>query len=396
MLYRQWLETVDRHADRVAVWDGGRSWTFASLAREVAKVPVAGGPVVARTGGVGFLATVIAAWRDEQAVIPVEAGAPEPRLACAPGPEIRLVKYTPGASGIPRGIFVTGPQLAADVRRIATAMNLGPDHVNLGVVSPAHSYGFSNLVLPLVCMGMPLSMVSAPFPRVVEAEFRRHPGMWVPAVPSIWRAWLRSGILRGSGIGLAISAGAPLPLKLERELFEDSGIKIHNLYGTSECGVIAYDGGDLPRSSADLLGSPLPGVSVRIDESSRIWVSSDAVADGYDAPRPDDHLRDGVYRTRDLGSRDDEGNLHLLGTTGDAINVAGRKVSPAKVEAALVATGLVAAASVHGVPSRDPERFEEIVAEVRMVPGASLDALKSAAVGRLQLWELPRHWTVDS
>ena len=394
MLDRLWLETVARHAEKPAVFDGERCWSFRELAEAVDKVPVATAPVVARTGGVPFLATVLAAWRDGQAVIPVEANAPEPKLSRQPGPDIRLVKYTPGASGVPRGIFLTAPQLVADVRRIAAAMSLGPGRVNLGVVSPAHSYGFSNLVLPLVCLGMPLCIVSAPFPRVVEAEFRRHPGLVVPAVPSMWRAWLKSGVLTGSSIGLAISAGAPLSLALEREVFESSGIKIHNFYGASECGAIAYDSSAAPRPAADLLGAVLPGVDVLIDESGRVRVSSDAVAVGYDFPRPDDVLGGGVYLTRDIGSLGARGELRLAGTLGGAINVAGRKVSPAKVEEALTATGLVSEVSVAAIPSRDPERFEEISATVALRPGVGLDALKSAAVERLQLWEIPRHWRI--
>ncbi|MCP5533756.1 MAG: long-chain fatty acid--CoA ligase [Akkermansiaceae bacterium] len=393
MLYRQWLETVERHAGRTAVFEGGRRWSFADIHAAVEEIETASGPVIARTGpGIGFPAAVIAAWRDGQAVIPVEAGAAEPRLTRQPAPEIRLVKYTPGASGVPRGVFLTGPQLLADLRRIATAMELGPGRVNLGVISPAHSYGFSNLILPLVILGMPLSIVPAPFPRVVEAEFRRHPGIVVPAVPPMWRAWLKSGVLTDAGIGLAVSAGSPLPIELEREVFASAGLKIHNFYGASECGAIAYDDSSSPRVSADVLGRPLPGVDLAIDDDARIRVSSDAVADSYDLSRPDDHLGGGVYQTRDLGFLDADGLLRLRGTTGGAINVAGRKVSPAKVEAALLETGLVTHAAVHAVPSRDPERFEEIAATVVLAAGANLDSLKSAAVGRLQLWEVPRHW----
>lgn len=394
MLYRQWIETVDRHADRPAVFDAGRSWSFAELHEMVSRVPRASEPVVARTGGPGFLAAVIAAWRDAQAVIPLEPAAAEPLLSRQPGPDIRLVKYTPGASGVPRGIFLTAPQLIADVRRIAAAMDLGPHRVNLGVVSPAHSYGFSNLVLPLVCLGMPVCMVAAPFPRIVETEFRRHPGIVVPAVPPMWRAWQKSGVLKDSGIGLAISAGAPLPLALEREVFEVSRIKIHNFYGASECGAIAYDFSETPRPTDDVLGTPLPSVGLDVDPDGRLRVTSDAVADSYDISRPDDQLGGGVYLTRDVVFLDNDNWLRLRGTTGGAINVAGRKVSPAKVEAALLATGHATRATVRGVPSRDPERFEEITASVVLAPGTDLESLKSAAVHHLQLWEIPRHWTI--
>ena len=127
-----------------------------------------------------------------------------------------------------------------------------------------------------------------------------------------------------------------------------------------------------------------------------MFVKSNAAACGYDAPRSDDVLGDGVYLTRDLGFLDDAGKIRLTGTLGSAINVAGRKVSPAKVEAAILATGLVQRSKVCGIPSQDPERFEEISALVVLNPGVPLAALKSATAAHLQSWELPRHWRTES
>jgi acyl-coenzyme A synthetase/AMP-(fatty) acid ligase len=240
--------------------------------------------------------------------------------------------------------------------------------------------------------GVPVHLVPVPFPRVVEEAFQQHPTMVVPAVPSMWRAWHRSGILKNAPIRLALSAGAPLALALEQEVFAAAGLKIHNFYGASECGGIAYDATETPRESADLLGSPLPGVRVESGRDGRLSVASDAVATCYDEPRPDDLLGGGVYLTRDLGFIDETGSLRLTGTTGGAINVAGRKISPAKVEAAILSTGLVRRVKVFGIPSSDPERFEEIAAEVELRPEVTLDELKSATSGKLQSWEMPRHW----
>ena len=72
--------------------------------------------------------------------------------------------------------------------------------------------------------------------------------------------------------------------------------------------------------------------------------------------------------------------------------MAGRKISPAKVEAAIMATGLVLRVKVRGIPSSDPERFEEIAALVEVHAGVTPAALKSAVAKHLQLWEIPRHW----
>ncbi|MCU0749624.1 MAG: AMP-binding protein [Akkermansiaceae bacterium] len=348
--------------------------------------------MIARTGGASFIVEILRAWRDGQAVIPVEKDAPEPMLQRHPGPDIRLVKYTPGASGVPRGIFLTAEQIIADADQISSTMQLTPEVPNLAVVSMAHSYGFSNLVLPLLLHGVPLVLVSVPFPRVVEEACRPHESIVVAAVPSMWRAWHRSGILRSTPIHLALSAGAPLVLDLEIAVHADAGLKIHNFYGASECGGIAYDATSVPRPSGDLLGKPLHGVNLSLQADGRLLVKSAAVASAYDAPRADDLLGEGMYLTRDLCSVDENQNLYLTKTTGSAINVAGRKVSPAKVEAAILATGLVRRVRVFGIPSSDPERFEEIAAEVELLPGFTLDQLKSTLPSQLQSWEIPRHW----
>lgn len=394
MLYLRWLETSKRFADRSAVFDGGNEVTFGQLAALAEAAPRADGPVIARTGGISFFVEILRAWRDGQAVIPVGKDAPEPVLSRAPEPQIRLVKHTPGAAGIPRGIFFSAPQIIADADRLIGAMSLTPEVPNLAVVSLAHSYGFSNIALPMLLGGVPLRLVAYPFPRVVEEALSHHASMAVAAVPSMWRAWHRSGILKNAPIRLAVSAGAPLALSLEQDIFDQSGLKIHNFYGASECGGIAWDDSKTPRTSADILGRALPGVSVEIGNDGRFLVRSDAVASGYDSLRGDDVLGNGIYQTRDLGFIDGNGSLHLTATTGSAINASGRKISPAKVEAALLSTGLVRAVKVHGLPSKDPERFEEIAAKVELNDGITLESLKSAAMEKLQPWEMPRHWSL--
>jgi long-chain acyl-CoA synthetase len=392
MLYLRWLETSRRFGDRPAIFEGDHVITFSELLSAANNRPKATSPVVARSGSIDFFVEILRAWRDDQAVIPVERDAPEPVLQRPPVEGTRLVKYTPGASGIPRGIFLNDSQLIADADRIVSAMSLAPDVPNLGVISLAHSYGFSNIVLPLLLHGVPVHLAPVPFPRVIEEIFRKHAAIVVSAVPSMWRAWHRGGILTGAPIQLALSAGAPLSLALENDVFAASGLKIHNFYGASECGAISWDATSEPRSSADDVGTPLPGVEISVTPGCRIVVKSESVACGYDAPRSDDRLGDGEYHTRDLGFLDEAGRLHLTGTLGGAINVAGRKVSPSKVEAAILSTGLVQRVLVFGVASSDPERFEEISADVELIPGASLDALKQSATNVLQNWELPRHW----
>ena len=393
MLYLRWLEVLKRYAPRPAIYEGGRCLTFEDLAAALATRPTARGPVLARSGQVDFFVEILRAWRDGQAVIPIEREAAAPNLGEAPA-GTALVKYTPGASGIPRGIFLNEPQVAADVDRLVAAMDLKPSVPNLAVISLSHSYGFSNVVLPLLMHGVPIHLAAVPYPRVIEGILKTHAAMDVAAVPSMWRAWHRTGILTGAPIRMALSAGAPLSLDLEAQVMAASGLKIRNFYGASECGGISYDASEKVRESADDVGDLLPGVDVSISADGRIVVRSGSVAGGYQFSREDDLLGDGVYQTRDFGFVDAKGRLHLTGTSGAAINVAGRKVSPSKLESAILSTGLVRRVKIHGVPSSDVERFEEISAKVEMLPGITLEVLKRASLEVLQSWEMPRRWEV--
>ena len=393
MLFSRWQETVGRFRDRTAVIEGGEAVSFRELAHRLEHLPRALRPVVAQGGVAEIALRVLQGWRDGQAVLPLEKAAPEPELPpVLPGGTVHL-KLTPGIAGKPRAVFFTQDQIAADADRLAEAMELRHEVPNLASISVTHSYGFSNIMLPLLLHGVPVHAVEVPFPRVVADALAAHGRMTVPAVPSLWRAWHRSGILQTPGIALAVSAGAPLSLELETAVFESCGLKLHNFYGASECGGISYDGSATPRSSAADLGTPLAGVAVRMHESGRFLVESSSVALGYEAAREGELLGDGTFLTQDFG-RCEEGRLFLESSGAESINVAGRKIGPAKIEAALMATGLIERARVFGVPSQDPERVEEIAALVEM-KAAPLDHLRHAASAALAGWELPRHWLAE-
>ena len=90
-------------------------------------------------------------------------------------------------------------------------MGMRPDWPNLGVISMAYSYGFSNLVLPLLLHGIPLFLAPAPLPEILRGAAKAHWNLTVAGVPALWHAWHKAGVIL-SNVRLAISAGAPLPL----------------------------------------------------------------------------------------------------------------------------------------------------------------------------------------
>jgi len=391
MLYERWQKVVQERRDEIALRDlaFGRYWTFSQLDQE-AEHPLPGNPVMVHPQGNSpdFIIAVLRAWRRQAVVCPLDAHH-QPLAVSPPPPPCCHLKTTPVSTGVPRAVAFTEEQLAADAENIVATMGLRPDWPNLGVISMAYSYGFSNLVLPLLLHGIPLFLVSSPLPVALRCAAHAHWDLTVAGVPPLWHAWHKArAILRN--VRLAISAGAPLPLTLERAVFEEHGVKIHNFYGSTECGGIAYDAAMTPRTDESSVGRPMKNVNVEIGADGSLFVRSRAVGETY-WPQPEEALGNGTFRTCDLAELKD-GQICLRGRTNDQINVAGRKVSPAIIEQALREHEAVAECVVFGVPSGDADRIDLIVACVTTNRGGTKDELKQFLLQKLPSWQVPREW----
>jgi acyl-CoA synthetase (AMP-forming)/AMP-acid ligase II len=393
MLYERWRTIAAARRGQTALRDtaSGRCWTFDELfsAGEKAKIGSTG-TVFPQGHTPEFILSLLAAWREGRAVCPLESGqTPKSagRKPALPSKNCVHLKCTSATTGAARVIAFTADQLAADAENIVATMGLRPDWPNLGVISLAHSYGFSNLVLPLLLHGIPLILAPSPLPEIVRHAAENEAAITLAAVPALWHAWHEANAIRAD-VRLAISAGAPLPLKLEQEIFKANGLKIHNFLGSSECGGIAYDTSDQPRTDAALAGSPMRNVALSLNNDGCLVVRSRAVGETY-WPEKSEALGNGIFQTSDLAEIKG-GLVFLHGRLSDQINVAGRKLSPETVERALLAHPQVRECLVFGAPSRDANRTEMVVAVV--AADATVDELKKFLLGKLPAWQVPREW----
>jgi len=396
MLYEHWQKVVQDRGGELALRDlaSGQSWTFTQLDRE-SGIPLPGNPPMVFPQGHSpeFIFNVLRAWRRDTVVCPLEAQHQPIAVLPPPAPCCHL-KTTPASTGMPRAVAFTAEQLVADAQNIVATMGLCPEWPNLGVISMSYSYGFSNLVLPLLLHGIPLFLAPAPLPEILRGAAKAHWNLTVAGVPALWHAWHKAGVIL-SNVRLAISAGAPLPLTLERAVFDEHNVKIHNFYGSTECGGIAYDATETPRLDEAAVGRPMKNVKVTVSKDGALAVQSRAVGKTY-WPNPEATLGRGRFQTCDLAEIKD-GTVCLRGHNSDHINVAGRKVFPATIEEVLQEHEAVDECLVFGVPSGNADRIDHIVACVTTDRHGIKEELKQFLLQKLPSWQVPREWWfVDS
>jgi acyl-CoA synthetase (AMP-forming)/AMP-acid ligase II len=302
-----------------------------------------------------------------------------------------LLKLTSGTTAAPRAVRFRSEQLLADCEQICDTMGITEADINFGVIPISHSYGFSNLLTPLLVRGVPIVLSHDRLPRAVLDDLARTNATVFPGMPVFYQAFCEMNNLPAlPKLRLCISAGAPLTAALAKNFQTKLRRPIHSFYGSSECGGICYD-----RAGTNLedgfVGAPMAGVDLEMIDpnasSSHARVRSAAVGDGY-FPEPDEEkLGGGVFVPDDLLAQRGPG-FKIVGRVSDVINVAGKKVNPAEVEAQVLRFPGVRATIVFG--RKSARRNEEVAACVVADASVQESELLEFCRAGLSSWQVPK------
>jgi long-chain acyl-CoA synthetase len=404
-LLAAWEKTLARKYDSPAIFDtrGEVARTFSDIENRASELEdEVAGPIYPIDIGnhPDWPAHLLAALRCGVVALPLESSiTPQQRESalriCSDGdwneqPTV-LLKLTSGTTAEPRAIRFRSEQLLADCVQICDTMGIADDDVNFGVIPLSHSYGFSNLVTPLLVRGIPMALSRDRMPRAVLDDLAATGATVFPGMPLFYQAFCEmENPPPLPKLRLCISAGAPLPLEVARKFCEKFGQPIHSFYGSSECGGICYDR-EARLEEAGFVGPPMDGVKVELLEpdsaASRIRIQTAAAGDGY-FPEPDEEkLGGGFFSPDDLLSRSGEG-FRIVGRVSDVINVAGKKVNPAEIEAELLRFAGVRGAVVFGRES--VLRNEEVAACVAASADVREADLLEFCRQRLSGWQVPK------
>ncbi|MBZ9749376.1 fatty acid--CoA ligase family protein [Deinococcus sp. HMF7604] len=283
----------------------------------------------------------------------------------------RLVLLTSGTTGEPRPVTRRVKPLAAGRLMLALLAALRP-HQDAPVLLPLplwHGHGLATLALCLA-LGTRLHLCRGTPAAELWAVMTRQGTQILVLVPTLLRRLMDAP---GSAPSLrtVVCGSAPLDPALARRTQARLGPALHNLYGSTETGLISLATPDDLCAVPDSVGRPLPGVRVRRAADGQLQVSG--------------LLTRQWLNTGDLGSLDGAGRLHLVGRADDLMVIGGENIWPAQLEAALLGLPGVRACAVF--PVACAEYGQRPAAFVELEPGVSAARLQAALAARLP-WRL--------
>jgi long-chain acyl-CoA synthetase len=307
------------------------------------------------------------------------------RLAGAVKPDDYAVLYlTSGATGEPKMGFATHAAIVDNIN-MGTIIDLGPHDSALAFLPSAHIAQRLGIEFLPLRFGVPVwfsegltkmptelrkvrpTMFLAP-PRVwervyanISAEVRKKPApvrnLFYGALGLGLRAadlrnagkpvpgWIRKALAvadklvfrtirerLGGRLRLAVSGAAPLGRDLAR-FYQAIGMPLLEGYGLTEGGITILN--PLGAERAGSIGTPLPGIKVRIAEDGELLIKGPTLFSGYhnDPGATAAVLRDGWLHTGDVAEIDQDGYIFITGRKKELIvSSNGKKIYPARIE----------------------------------------------------------------
>lgn len=244
-----------------------------------------------------------------------------------------LVQVSSGSTGTPKRIGRTARSVCREVESLAAVHGMPRAGERVVVLnSLVHSMGLLTGILydlhARAEIVVPGSMTAR---GIMDALAGQHAPTTVFGVP------FHADLLRSvadppplPSLRAAATAGEVPAEGLAQAFEERHGVRLGNLYGMTEVGLIAVDPLGRARPSA---GRPLPGTRVR-SEAGELLVScpADPYLDGVPG-----RWADGWLRTRDAGAVGPDGEVTVLGRLDSQVSVGGLKVDLTEVEHRLAA-----------------------------------------------------------
>jgi acyl-CoA synthetase (AMP-forming)/AMP-acid ligase II len=304
-----------------------------------------------------------------------------------------VLVFSSGTTGLPKAVRHTHASLDEAVRHWREALRLtSRDRIQIAT-PPSHILGLLNILTALrTGAGMRLQRrfdVDAMLHHIESDRITIEMVVAPIALAIASHPALESYDL--SSLRFLMWGATPVSADVAATVTRRTGVGWVPAYGTTELPVIACN--PLRGARLDAVGRPVPGVDLRVTsletgepvgpgEVGEIQARSASLMAGYlPAEATVEAVRDGWYRTGDVGWLDTHGWLRVTDRLKEMIKVRGFQVAPAEVEMVLHGHPAVNDCAVFGVP--DGINGEAVVAAVSASARSDADALAAELTARV-------------
>jgi long-chain acyl-CoA synthetase len=274
-----------------------------------------------------------------------------------------MYQFSSGSTGRPKRIARTHRNLIVELKSLVQTLGITSEDRFIGVTPFSHVNGLMRSMMTSLFAGATLYPV-ARFDRHAAVEMiENHRISVFIGVPFMFGIMARTNYGRSpdfSRLRVCVSASAPMPAELNRQFHEKFGMYVRQLYGSSETGTISVNMRADVGDSLESVGKPTAGVEVeicsddgevlRVNEIGEIAVKSGAAIQSYGCEELDSGtFCNGYFLTGDLGRKDHDDLLYLVGRKKLFINKGGYKINPREVEELLESHPKIEEAVVIGV-----------------------------------------------
>lgn len=272
--------------------------------------------------------------------------------------EEAIILFTSGSVGEPKGVVLSHRNILGNVSQFALMLNLSERDSILANLPFFHSFGCTvTLWYPLI---EGVRVVTYPNPLEVSKNaelIHRYAITLFCTTPTFLRGYLRKAQREQiQTVELLVTGAEKLPNELLHVFHEKFGIEVLQGYGLTETSPVVSvnlpdpkpsrpDDVVQPSSRAGSVGKLAPGIAAKITDpetneplslhqTGMLWLRGPNIFEGYlnDPAKTSDVLKDGWFRTGDLGRFDDDGFLYIEGRVSRFSKIGGEMAPHETVE----------------------------------------------------------------
>jgi acyl-[acyl-carrier-protein]-phospholipid O-acyltransferase/long-chain-fatty-acid--[acyl-carrier-protein] ligase len=273
-----------------------------------------------------------------------------------------ILLFTSGSSGEPKGVVLSHRNILGNVLQFNVLLDAKSDDAILASLPFFHSFGSTVTLWYTLIEGVRFVTYPNPLEAAKNAALiERYQLTLLLATPTFLRAYLRKAEPKQlRSLRLVITGAEKLPLDLAKSFEERFAQKVFEGYGLTETApVVSVNLPDpqprkpgeevQPSSRLGSVGKMAPGIAAEIrdpetdgklslHETGMLWLRGPNIFEGYlqDPERTAEVLRDGWFKTGDIGRFDEDGFLYIEGRLSRFSKIGGEMVPHEALEQMII------------------------------------------------------------